>query len=165
MTRSLAVRAATAALLTAAFACAASPAAQAFDTASHNDITVDALTAEGFGKRATDVARVSNWFPDLYFQADNVPSSGHAGLVKTIVGLGFIRNEHWPQALIDAAKRMHFDFMPGRVPALDSTAGVEAEWDRLRRATFAVIRAAAQNNNVEELLSAIGMTTHQVQDF
>src|ERR687889_350268 len=108
MTRPHALRAATAALLTAAFACAATP-AQAFDTASHNDITVDALSAEGFGKRATDVARVSNWFPDLYFQADNVPSSGHAGLVKTLVGLGFIRNEHWPQSLIDAAKRMHFD--------------------------------------------------------
>lgn len=164
MPRSHALRAATAALLTAAFACAATP-AHAFDTASHNDITVDALTAEGFGKRATDVARVSNWFPDLYFQADKVPSSGHAGLVKTLVGLGFIRNEHWPQSLIDAAKRMHFDFMPGRVPALDSTAGVEAEWDRLRRATFAVVRQAAARGNVEELLAAIGMTTHQVQDF
>lgn len=148
-----------------ALACAAATPAQAFDTASHNDITVDVLRSEGFGKRATDVARVNNWFPDLYFQADNVPSSGHAGIVKTLVGLGFIRNERWPQALIDAAKRLHFDFMPGRVPALDSTAGVEAEWDRLRRATFAVVRSAAARGNVEELLAAIGMTTHQVQDF
>jgi len=138
--------------------------AHAFDTASHNDMTVDALSAEGFGARATDVARVSNWFPDLYFQADNVPSSGHAGIVKTIVGLGFIRNEHWPQSLIDSAKRMHFDFMP-RVPALDSTAGVDAEWDRLRKATFGVVRGAVAHNSVEELLVAIGMTVHQVQDF
>jgi hypothetical protein len=152
-----------AATILIALACAAP--AHAFDTGSHNDITVDALTAEGFGARATDVARVENYFSDLYFQADNVPSSGHAGIVKTIVGLGFIRNEHWPQSLIDAAKRMHFDFMPGRVPALDSTAGVEAEWDRLRRATFGAVRAAVAHNSVEELLATIGMTTHQVQDF
>lgn len=161
MTRSLAWRGLAAALLIA-FAGAAP--AQAFDTASHNDITVDVLRSEGFGARATDVARVSNWFPDLYFQAENVPSSGHASFAKTLIGLGFVRRENWSQALIDASKRMHFDFMP-RVPALDSTAGVEAEWDRLRRATFAVVRAAAARNSVEELLSAIGMTTHQVQDF
>jgi hypothetical protein len=163
MTRSLAVRAATATLLAAAFAVAATP-AQAFDTASHNDITVDVLRSEGFGTRAADVARVNNWFPDLYFQAENVPASGHASIAKTLIGLGFVRRENWSQALIDASKRMHFDFMP-RVPALDSTAGVEAEWDRLRRATFGVVRAAAARGNVEELLAAIGMTTHQVQDF
>lgn len=161
MKPSHAVRAATAALLAS---CAMATPAQAFDTASHNDITVDVLRAEGFGSRATDVARVNNWFPDLYFQAENVPSSGHAGIAKTLIGLGFVRRENWSQALIDASKRLHFDYMP-RVPALDSTAGVEAEWDRLRKTTFKVVRAAAANNRPEELLAAIGMTTHQVQDF
>lgn len=161
MSRSFAWRGLAATLLIA-FAGAAP--AQAFDTASHNDITVDVLRAEGFGARAADVARVNNWFPDLYFQAENVPASGHAGIAKTLIGLGFVRRENWSQALIDASKRMHFDYMP-RVPALDSTAGVEAEWDRLRMNTFKVVRAAAARGNVEELLAAIGMTTHQVQDF
>src|SRR5688572_33271574 len=105
MTRSRAVRAAvTSALLACALALAATPAAHAFDTAGHADITVDSLRSEGFGSRAADVARVSNWFPDLYFQAENVPASGHASFAKTLIGLGFVRRENWSQSVIDAVK-------------------------------------------------------------
>ena len=56
---------AVAVVLALALALAAAPAARAFDTASHADITVDALRAEGFGATATRVPRVAKRLPDL----------------------------------------------------------------------------------------------------
>ncbi len=52
----------------------AAPAAGAFDTGPHSDITRDALAAEGFNGRAIRVAQVDNWFDDLYDNAEAIRS-------------------------------------------------------------------------------------------
>lgn len=64
------------------------PAAAAFDTGPHFDITRDALSAEGFNDTAIQTAQVSNWFVDLYENAESIPFSGHAGAFKELIGLG-----------------------------------------------------------------------------
>ena len=90
----------------AALACAAaglagaSP-AQAFDTGPHADITRDAMRAEGFGPYATEVGRINNWFVDFYSNAEKIPFSGHADLIKVLAGGGFLVADHekWSKRL------------------------------------------------------------------
>jgi len=72
-------------VIAAALALAAAPQALAFDTSPHFDITGDALTAEGFGRDATQVAQADNWFNDLYVNPKDVPQSGHAAWWKTLL--------------------------------------------------------------------------------
>lgn len=149
-------------LLTGALAAPAT----AFDTGPHADITVDAMRAEGFGPSAADVVRVNNWFVDLYSQAAEVPNSGHAGILKTILGSAIFNRENWSRTVMDAVNLSHFDFgSDRRQPALTTSAGVEAEWDRLRRTVFAVARNARAANRPLELLTAIGASLHALQDF
>ena len=83
--------------------------ANAFDTGPHSDITRDALTAEGFSSTAVDVAVVNNWFVDLYSNSSKIPQSGHAKTSVEIVGSLFGPRENWPEAVLTAANRTHFD--------------------------------------------------------
>ncbi len=146
----------------ALLACAA-PAA-AYDSGPHADLTTDALTSEGFGTRAVGVARVNNWFIDIYEQAEKNPFSGHGGFWKRFAAGAFF-TESWPDELVAAADRSHFD---SSTSTLFSSAGVANEWDRLRRRVAAIARAARDAPNGGDplkLLTVLGASIHQVQDF
>lgn len=134
--------------------------AVAFDAGPHSEITSDALTAENFGRDAIGVTEVNNWFCDFYEQASKNPFSGHAGFVKRLLA-GAITSEDWPQAVIDAAWRCHFD----NSAALSNTAGETTEWDRLRRAVWTLAQEARHHDDPEELLAVLGISLHEVQDF
>jgi hypothetical protein len=159
---------------------AAAPAAQAFDTGPHYDMTIDAMTAEGFGRPASDVVAVNNYFVDLYSNEKENPFSGHHSWYHplTIVGGGTFHNENWDDALIESADRLHFD--PHDQNQVSITAEVEAEWERLQRGTT---RALADAKSLWALskgpsgypqqasdaalivLSALGVSLHSLQDF
>jgi hypothetical protein len=132
--------------------------ASAFDTQAHYDITDDALAAEGFGQTATQVAQVSNWFNDLYENASKNPYSGHAHWLIRFFVPG---EENWPDAVVNAADRMHFD----SASEIIDTAHAAAEWDRLARATRDVIVERAGNFDFAGALVALGSSLHTVQDF
>src|SRR5690349_4346440 len=139
----------------------ASPAA-AFDTGPHSDVSRDALSAEGFGGTAIDVTNVENWFTDLYSNAKKIPHSGHSSFLKELIGGAFGAREHWPDAVVTGAVNMHFD---STFPAFGSPKGIEAEFDRLNRATGAVAREARARRDPLELLAAIGISLHELEDF
>jgi hypothetical protein len=138
------------------------PPASGFDTSTHATITVEALRAEGFSQSAADVVRLENWLVDLYSSAKVVPQSGHADIEAELAAL-VVFPENWPQSLVDAVERLHFDYVPN---TLIATQGVGAEWDRLRRATWVHARAAAHlDKRPLDLLAVLGISLHQVQDF
>lgn len=155
-----AMRVCWAVLPVAAVLAAAAPAA-AYDTGSHAEITVDAMTAEGFAADASGVAQVNNWFVDFYEQAEKNPFSGHSGWLYRLLALA-IRTESWDQKVIDAADATHFD---STTSTLFNSAGVTAEWDRLRRSVGTLAREARANNDPLQLLTVLGVSLHQVQDF
>jgi hypothetical protein len=136
----------------------------AFDAGPHADITRDALTAEGFGNTAVQVVQVNNWYVDLYENSNKLPHSGHASGWHTFLGGGVWDSENWSQAMVDAADRSHFDSSNG---GFSTTAALTAEWDRLQRAVYTLSRqaAAADNPNPVQLLTVLGISLHQVQDF
>src|SRR3954470_6597527 len=153
------------AALTATILLAAPAGAQAFDTGPHSDITRDALTAEGFGPTATDVAVVNNWFVDLYSNSSKVPQSGHADTLVSLFGALFENDENWPQAVLDAANRMHFD---ASIWDVADVGKAEIEWNRLQRATTQALRSIKSVNGPDkeiQVLSVIGTTLHSLQDF
>jgi hypothetical protein len=122
------------------------------------------MRAEGFNADSVGVSQVNNWFVDFYEQADSNPFSGHGGFLNRLLA-GAITTEGWPDDLIDAAERTHFD---SSTSTLFSTVGVTAEWDRLRRATFMLVREAREARDADDrakLLAVLGMSLHQVQDF
>ena len=147
-------------LVAAAVLANAAP-ASAYDTGPHFEITDDAMQAEGFNADAVGVAKANNWFVDFYEQADSNPFSGHGGFLKRLLA-GAIVTEGWPDDLIDAAQRSHFD---SSTSTLFSTVGVTAEWDRLRRATFTLAREARDADDRAALLAVLGIGLHQLQDF
>jgi hypothetical protein len=137
--------------------------AGAFDSGPHGDLTVDGLRAEGFGQPAAEVGQVENYLVDFYSQASNVPFSGHSGgFVAIVGGASIFTLEHWPDAAVAAAATAHFD---GPDRGLDTTEGVVAEWARLRRATYRLVQSAKVSRDPLDLLTAIGMSLHEVQDF
>ncbi|MFN8173288.1 MAG: hypothetical protein U0R65_15670 [Candidatus Nanopelagicales bacterium] len=139
--------------------------ASAFDTGPHSDITRDALTSEGFGRTATDVAVVSNWFVDLYSNSSKIPQSGHAKTSVEILGSLFGPRENWPTAVLEGAGRMHFDSSIWDVYDVHQA---QKEWDRLQRATTQAIRSIKSSggpNREAQLLVVIGLTLHALQDF
>jgi hypothetical protein len=153
-----------AAVVAAVAALVAAPRASAFDTGTHFDITRDALSVEGFNSRAIQSAQVSNWLVDLYENAEKTPFSGHAGFFVDIIGgasplSGFWK---WPDEVVEAADRSHFD---GTAGGFANTALVMAEWERLRRSVAALAVEARERNDPEQLLSILGISLHQVQDF
>ena len=157
----IAFRRAAAALLATVAVLATAASASAYDTGPHFEVTSDAMTEEGFGRTAIEVAQVNNWFVDFYEQADSNPFSGHGGFWKRLLA-GAIRTEGWSDALIDAAQRSHFD---SSTSTLFNSVGVTNEWNRLRRAVWTLSREARAKNDPAQLLAVLGMSLHQVQDF
>lgn len=139
----------------------AAPAA-AFDTGPHSDITRDAMIAEGFSETAADIGVVNNWFVDLYSNASAVPHSGHADTINEILAFSYGDREHWPKAVIDAAVDSHFD---SEFDTFANASGLDGEWARLRRAVGRQALLAKQTGNPRGLLSLIGMSLHELQDF
>jgi len=140
--------------------------AYAFDTGIHFDITRNAMSLEGFGHTPIQVVQVSNWFNDLYEQDTSNSYSGHVswfGSFENFVGnlLTLFRKEDWPDSIVKAAEKMHFD---SSCP-INTTAQADAEWTRLARATKSLIRQCAANNDREGILCVMGMSLHAVQDF
>ena len=150
----------TTALVAAALLASAAP-ASAYDTGPHFEITEDAMHGEGFAADAVGVAQVNNWFVDLYEQAGSNPFSGHGGFWKRLLA-GAVTTEGWPDELVEAAGRSHFD---GSTSTLFGTVGMTAEWDRLRRATYTLAREARDANDPATLNAVLGISLHQVQDF
>jgi len=147
-------------------ACAAPPAAQAFDTQPHADITQDALTAEGASPGSAGIGAVTNWFVDYYTNPDKNPYSGHANALIGVTRLGIAR-ESWPSSWVDAARKLHFDAesrAPG-MPNLSSALGIEREWQRLMFLTRQRLAEASQRGDPLLVLAAIGTSLHAVQDF
>lgn len=148
---------------------AAAP-ARAFDTGPHGDMTVDALRAEGFGPDAADVARVNNYFVDMYGNPSKVPFNDRSEVLKTILAGAIGNREHWSDALVDSAVGSHMDsvkrvLVDGQRLSLRDATAMEAEWARIRRATFRMVRRARADRSPIELLSAIGASLHPLQDF
>lgn len=154
-------------LLAMLTALVAAPPAGAFDSGPHGDLTVDAMRAEGFGAPAADLARLNNYLVDFYAQAGNNPFSGHGDAkVVFLGGVSIFTAEHWPDAAVTAASVSHFD---GGLLGLSDTAGVAAEWSRLRRATYKMVQGAKAQKSPQDrrldLLATLGMSLHVVQDF
>jgi len=144
-----------------AMALASASPALAYDTGPHSELTRDAMASEGFGNDSIGVAQVNNWFVDLYEQAGKNPYTGHGGFWKRLL-TGAIRTEHWRDDVIAAADRSHFD---SSTSYLFNTAGVTHEWDRLRRSVWTIAREARDENDPAKLLTVLGVSLHQVQDF
>ncbi len=139
--------------------------ARAFDTGPHFDMTRDALTSEGFGDVPIRIIQISNWFCDLYEQDDRNAFSGHqswnsgTGIFTNLLTL--FRKENWPQALVDAAEKLHFDSSN----PINNYAQAQTEWYRLARKTRELLRDCARRNDLEGMLAIMGATLHGVQDF
>jgi CARDB protein/PLAT/LH2 domain-containing protein len=149
------------ALAAAAASVALAAPALAYDTGPHNELTRDAMTAEGFGTDAVSVAQVNNWFVDFYEQAAKNPFSGQGGFWKRLLS-GAVLTEHWRDDVIAAADRSHFD---SSTSTLFNSVGVTHEWDRLRRSVWTLAREARDENDPAKLLTVLGVSLHQVQDF
>jgi hypothetical protein len=64
--------------------------------------------------------------------------------------------------VIAAADRSHFDETDG---GFSTAADLAWEWDRLRWTVGRLARVARESNNPEMLLTVLGISLHQVQDF
>jgi hypothetical protein len=145
-------------------------AAQAFDTGPHGDMTVDAMSAEGFGQRATDVARVDNWFVDFYSNASKVPYSDKSGVLTRLLAGAFLDRERWSVPLVNAAARNHIDsttlvYVDGQYVSLRDPRAMAVEMQRLRYTTYVLATKAQARHDPLLLLTAIGISTHPLQDF
>src|SRR5262245_61100508 len=149
----------------AAIAALAAGTARGFDTGAHFDITGDALRAEGFTSFAVQTAQVSNWFQDLYVNAGDIPQSGHASWWKVLFATRWWRGEveNWSPRVIEAAAESHFDSHGGGW-GYRQKQSIEAEFDRLLRATVKICRAGRPALPLD-CLTALGASLHQVQDF
>lgn len=146
--------------------------AWSFDTGPHMNITRDALSGEGFSETALQVAQVNNWFVDMYEKAPANPYSGHAPWWKTALGaidlldplslFGTLEIEGWDPDMVHAADATHFDSTNGGHP---NAAALTAEWNRLQRAIGTLAREARDKNDPLKLLTVLGASLHQVQDF
>lgn len=140
--------------------------AHAFDAGPHTDMTRDALTSEGFSPTAADVGVVDNWFVDYYWNAAANPFSGHAGFWTTLFALIDIPAiEFWSQDVIGGTNHMHFDSSQKGFPDLSTTAGVDAEWQRVTKVTRDQLTRAKATGDPLAVATAIGMSLHTVQDF
>jgi hypothetical protein len=149
------------AALVAVLWCSAVTPAGAYDSGPHAELTEDAMRAEGFGTDAIGIAQVNNWFIDLYEQAGKNPFSGHGGFWKRFLS-GAFTTEGWPDDLVDAAERSHFD---SSTSTLFNSTGVANEWARLQRAVWGIAREARDRGDADQLLAILGMSLHQLQDF
>jgi hypothetical protein len=146
----------------------------AFDTGGHFDLTSDAMTTEGFGKTAVQVAQVANTMVDYYSNAGSNPYSGKADSLKTflttVMALTWINQENWSDTLCGSAERLHFDSTSladaaDQTYKLDGTAHMTMAWDRLARATRGAALSRAGANDAMGLLVVLGISLHCLQDF
>lgn len=126
--------------------------ALAFDSGPHHYITGDAMRAEGFSEDAIQVAQLANWLTDIY----NFPQIAAFG--------------RFDASAKRSAAVLHFDYgttlvIDGSVAHLTSTKAIEMEWDRLMRATREAALEAARRGDTIGLLTVIGISTHEVEDF
>lgn len=141
---------------------AAAQSASAYDSGPHADVTVDAMLDEGFNQNAAGIARINNWFVDMYGNASDYPYSGKSDWYKVLLGGAVGNSEDWSDAVVDAAYRSHFD---SSVPESNTTLGVESEWQRIRTNVYNMVRRAKSRRNPIEVLTVIGMSLHTLQDF
>ena len=135
--------------LAVVLAAAAIPAALAFDTGHHADLTYEALQSEGFGPSAIQVVQVENWLTDYY--------SGPMGKVPFLrADLGKLTAEF--AAIEPEVAKLHFD-------NLQDTEQVRNSWGWLTSNTKAAVQDAARRNDVLHGLALIGLSIHAVQDF
>jgi hypothetical protein len=146
--------------------------AWSFDTGPHMNITRDALSSEGFSETALQIAQMNNWFVDMYEKAPSIPYSGHTPWWKTALGafdpldplalFGVMEIEDWDDRMVHAADATHFDSTNGGFP---NALALNGEWERLQRAVYTVAREARDRNEPLKLLTVLGASLHQVQDF
>lgn len=139
----------------------AGPAA-AFDTGPHGDLTESAMRDEGFNLNAATIGRADNWFMDMYGTAGSNPYSGHADLLKEILGGSIGSREHWSDQLTDTSYHSHFD---STIPNAGITKGSSDEWDRIRSQVYWTAKLIQQQQDALGVLTLIGMSLHTVQDF
>lgn len=165
------------AVLSGLFLLVSAAPAFAFSTGPHEEMLDDAMSAEGFDGDAIGVAGINNTFMDLYqwvgASANPYSGSDTSGLARVLIGN--ISTENWPLPVIAAATRGHFDSNPeavkeglpaeGLMPALGTTTGINAEWERLQRATWTLLQEARVENNPQKALAVLGASTHELQDF
>ena len=108
-----------------------------------------------------DLAVVNNWWIDYYENASTNPFSGRAGW-KTLLAGDFSKLEFWPTRVVEAADQTHFDSSGNGFPG---AAAIDAEWKRLSKATANLAREAAARNDPQMLVTVLGTSLHQVQDF
>src|SRR4051812_23654798 len=148
-------------VLATALALALASPALAYDTGPHSELTGDAMSAEGFGADAIGVARVNNWFVDLYENSSKLPYSGHGGFWRPLL-TGARRPGDWRHDVAAAAARTHF---VSPTSSRFNTAGVTPGWPRLRRAVWTIAREARAETAPAKLLTVLGVRLHQLQDF
>ena len=107
----------------------------AFDTATHADITEQAMMREGFNREAADVVQVENWLTDFYTSRPLFGSADQCELEK-----------------------LHFDDV---FDAVD----IAHYWAELTANTKAAVEAAARADDKIKFLSVLGTSLHVVQDF
>ena len=113
----------------------AAPAAVAFDTGHHCDLTCTVLREHGFGDEAIAVAVMGNWMTDYFAVSPTSTGSIQAEL-----------------------RKLHFDNLYG-------TAQVERYWRWLTANARAAIRVAAKDDDVMAALTVTGVLLHAGQDF
>ncbi|RYG88894.1 MAG: hypothetical protein EON58_19675, partial [Alphaproteobacteria bacterium] len=118
------------------FALFPNPAANAFDTGHHSDLTREALADLGFSDTAIQVAQVENWLVDYY-------SNREVGVDDSIKS---------------DCDKLHSD-------NLFNEASVKNYWDRFTFNAKAAFAEAARSNNPRQVLALLGMSLHTVQDF
>ncbi|MGH2958733.1 MAG: CARDB domain-containing protein [Solirubrobacterales bacterium] len=138
------------------------PAANAFDTAPHGDMTESAMRDEGFNLNAATIGRVDNWFMDMYGTSGSNPYSGHAPVLNELLGGAYFAREHWSKQLIDSSYHSHFD---STIPNAGTVVGSSDEWDRIRSQVYWTTQSLKQEQDPHGLLALIGMSLHTVQDF
>jgi hypothetical protein len=132
------------------------PEVLAYDAGYHFDLTREALVREEFASEAITVTQLGNYNNDGFESAKAVMAD------ETVRALYL--DDDWgdlygPAAMRDASDvYFHFD-------ALSNYAEVEAAWDRLVRNTYAAARQAEASGDADGLLTLLGMSLHQLQDF
>ena len=114
------------------------PAAQAFDTGPHQDLTREVLSEIGFNQDANETVQLENWLTDYY---TNQP------VLKKLI-----------PSISESLDRLHFD-------NLTSTGQVDHYWQRFTVNSKIAFQDAARRKDSFRILVLLGMSLHAVQDF
>jgi hypothetical protein len=144
--------------------------AEAYDASTHFDLTRDAMEAEGFSNTAVNIAQVTNWLCDYYEQAAENPYSGYSDDLRRFLSGNWGAHQAWPAETVRAAGWFHFDTntvltVDGRPTPLENGVVMTMEWDRMMNATTQVARDCARRGDTLGLITVLGITLHELQDF